>query len=178
MIARWRSLYGASPLHLLALAASLAISGAAVVRWFDAGSDTVNILVWFAGALVGHDLVLLPLYSALDRLAWRSRSRSRARAETGADADARAAAGAGAPGGNAAAAARAGIAYVRVPALLSGLLALVFFPLMLGLGDSTYHAASARHAHGYLWRWLAICGALFALSALAFALRRPAPGER
>jgi hypothetical protein len=67
---------------------------------------------------------------------------------------------------------------VRVPALLSGLLALVFFPLMLGLGDSTYHAASARHAHGYLSRWLAISGALFAISALAYAVRRPALGGR
>jgi hypothetical protein len=168
MIARWRRLYGSSPLHLLALAASFAIAGAAIVRWFDSGSDTVNVLVWFAGALLGHDLVLLPLYSALDRLAWRSRRR----------------AGAGPGAGERAetAPARAGIAHVRVPALLSGLLALVFFPLMLGLGDSTYHAASARHASGYLWRWLAISGALFALSALTYALRaralrRPAHGK-
>jgi hypothetical protein len=162
MIARWRRLYGASPLHLLALAASLAITAAAVVRWFDAGSDTINVLAWFAGALLGHDLVLLPLYSALDRLARRSGPR--------APTEPRERKRAPAP--------RAGIAHVRVPALLSGLLALVFFPLMLGLGDSTYHAASARHAHGYLWRWLAISGALFAISALAYAVRRPALGGR
>jgi hypothetical protein len=63
MTHRFRNLYGAGPLHLIALVASFAVIAAAVVRWFDSGSDVVNILVWFGVAVVGHDLVFLPLYS-------------------------------------------------------------------------------------------------------------------
>ena len=43
MSRRLRRVYGAGPLHLLALLASFAIAGAAVVRWLDAGPDAVNI---------------------------------------------------------------------------------------------------------------------------------------
>jgi hypothetical protein len=149
MRARFRQLYGASPLHLLALLASLALAGAAIVRWFDSGSDTLNILIWFGGAILGHDLVLLPLYSLLDRIARRGR---------------------GAPPLGAAEHGP-GWVYVRVPALLSGLLALVFFPAILKLGAGTYADASGLHRNGYLARWLVTCGALFALSGIAYAVR-------
>src|SRR5262249_57800376 len=76
---RFRRVYGASPLHLLALIASLAITAAAVVRWFDvAASDTARIVIWFAVAIIAHDLVLLPLYSALDRVGRGGRGGRRA----------------------------------------------------------------------------------------------------
>jgi hypothetical protein len=142
MSARFRSLYGAGPLHLLALLASLTLAGAAAVRWFDSGSDAFNILVWFGGAIVGHDLVLFPLYALLDRIA-----AGRARRTP------------------------PGWVYVRVPALLSGLLLLVFFPLILGLGSGTFHAASGQRPDVYLGRWLLTSGALFACSALVYAVR-------
>ena len=62
------------------------------------------------------------------------------------------------------------INYVRVPAALSGLLLLVWFPLILRL-QSPYHASTTLSADPYVWHWLAVTGALFLLSAVAFALR-------
>ena len=48
MLARFRLLYGAGPLHLLAFAATVLIAGAAAVGWFDnTASTTIRILVWF-----------------------------------------------------------------------------------------------------------------------------------
>lgn len=149
MRVRFREAYGASPLHLLALLASLLIAGTAAAGWFDnTASITERILIWFLGAIVGHDLVLVPLYSLLDRIAFGALAgRHGDKHEP-----------------------RAGWAYVRVPALLSGLLFLVFFPEILRLGDATFHTASGMHQDVYLVRYLFTCGALFALSGVVYAL--------
>lgn len=152
MPARFRQAYGASPLHLLALLASLLIAGTAAAGWFDnTASITERILIWFLGAAIGHDLILLPLYSLLDRLAFGAAS-TRTQAHV----------------------TRAGWAYVRVPALLSGLLLLVFFPEIFRLGDATFHTASGLHQDMFLFRYLLACAVLFVISALAYAnaLRR------
>jgi hypothetical protein len=151
MTRRFRDLYGAGPLHLLALLASLTVVGAAVVRWFDSGSDVINILIWFGVAIVGHDLVLLPLYTVLDRIATgptRRRVEPHAHAWTS--------------------------AYVRVPVLLSTLLFVVFFPLILRTGVSSYRDATGHAPHRYLEHWLIASAVLFAGSSLsyAFALAR------
>jgi molybdopterin adenylyltransferase len=153
LLARFRRHYGASPLHLLALLASLLITGAAMVRWFDAAaSDTLRIVLWFAGAIVAHDLVLLPLYSALDQIALGRR-------------DLRP------PGLPTTVRERSpGWVYIRVPAMLSGLILLVFAAEILRLGDGTFHLASGSHQDVYLSRYLVTCGALFALSGLVYAL--------
>ncbi len=149
MLARFRRLYGASPLHLLTLIASLLITAAAVTRWFDnTGPITVRIIVWFAGAIIGHDLILLPLYSLLDRLAFgRGPRRDAGRAPDRG----------------------AWRVYVRVPALLSGLIFVVFFPEILKLGNQVFDVASGLHQDVYLTRYLLTCGTLFALSGLAYA---------
>jgi hypothetical protein len=57
-----------------------------------------------------------------------------------------------------------------VPAALSGLLFLVWFPLILRL-QTPYHASTTLSADPYVWHWLAVTGALFLLSAVAFAVR-------
>jgi hypothetical protein len=144
-----RRAYGATPLHLLALVASFAIAGVAVAGWFSRSSDVVGVLGWFVAAIVAHDLVLLPLYSLLDRVAFGSGA---ARGAFGVPA---------AP-------------YVRVPTLLSGLLLLVYFPTIFELGDSTFRVASGMGTGGYVTRWLGVTGVLFAVAGLvyAFALRR------
>lgn len=144
---RW---YGAGPLHAIVLVISATVIATAVVRWFDAGADTIKILAWFGAAVIGHDLVFLPLYTLLDRLAtgrWRRRDADRDE-----------------PAWTS--------AYVRVPALLSALMFIVFLPLIAGLGRDSYHAASGHDPRGYLERWLIATAVLFALAAAAFVLRR------
>jgi hypothetical protein len=69
-----RSLYGAGVLHLLSTLAALALAAYAFTRIF-AGAQPANVVAWFAGALVAHDLIAFPLYTALDRLARRHRMR-------------------------------------------------------------------------------------------------------
>ena len=61
--------------------------------------------------------------------------------------------------------------YVRVPALVSGLLLLVFFPAISGKGEGAFHGVSGLDYDGYLARWLLITAALFALSGAAYLLR-------
>ena len=66
-IARLRARYGGGPAHLLATIASLAIAAAAVIGWTQRPRDLENVLIWFGAAIVLHDIVLLPIYSLLDR---------------------------------------------------------------------------------------------------------------
>ena len=140
---RW---YGANPLHLLAFAASFAVAGYAADRLVP--SRPLGVGIWFLGAVVGHDLVLMPLYSLAD---WSAATVLRHRA-------------ARLPGGV------AWINYLRVPAVLSGLLLLVWFPLILRL-RTHYQASTTLSAEPFLWHWLGVTGALFLLSAVAFAVR-------
>ncbi|MGW3513807.1 hypothetical protein [Streptomyces sp. NPDC000994] len=85
------------------------------------------------------------------------------------------------------------INYLRVPTFLSGVLLLVWFPLIFPLIfalSTPYPGATRLSMDVYLGRWLAITRVLFAASAVAFALRlrrlrraaraneeRPAPGH-
>ncbi|MFF0627952.1 hypothetical protein [Streptomyces sp. NPDC004296] len=57
-----------------------------------------------------------------------------------------------------------------MPAFLSGVLLLVWFPLIFRL-SGPYRGATGLSDDVFLGRWLAITGALFGVSALAFALR-------
>lgn len=60
--------YGASPVHLLAHLALLPIVAWALLTVLDFRAAS-NVVLWLVAAVVLHDLVLLPAYSALDRLA-------------------------------------------------------------------------------------------------------------
>jgi hypothetical protein len=62
-----RARYGGGPAHLLATVASVAIAAAAVVGWTQRPRDLENVLIWFGAAVVIHDVVLLPMYSLIDR---------------------------------------------------------------------------------------------------------------
>ena len=68
--------------------------------------------------------------------------------------------------------------HVRVPALGSGLLLLVYLPGVLGLGDGTYSAATGLTPEPLLRRWLAVSAVLFAASALLYTVRRLRHRER
>ncbi len=58
-----------------------------------------------------------------------------------------------------------------MPAAFSLLLLLVWFPLILGLSSDRYHRASGLSTAPYLWRWLAVTGVMFTISAVSYALR-------
>ncbi|MEU0598444.1 hypothetical protein ABZ484_09355 [Streptomyces sp. NPDC006393] len=132
-----------SPLQLVLLACSFALAGYAGVRLF--AGDWFGVALWFVGAALLHDLVLLPLYTAADRAALRAAGRAGRRPWVG---------------------------YVRVPAVLSGLLLLVWFPLIAGQVDRRrYRLATGLPPDGYLARWLLITAVLFGGSALVLLVR-------
>lgn len=122
--------YGASPFHLALMLFSFALTAYAGVRLLH--GDTLAVLVWFVGAAVVHDVLLLPLYSLAGR----------------------ALAGSG-----------RWVNHVRVPAFLSGLLALVWFPLIF-VPPRHYEAATGLPPGVFLGRWLLVTAVLFAVSAL------------
>lgn len=64
----FRKRYGASPLHLLLVLGSFALTGYAGIRLLS-GQEPWMVVLWFAGAALLHDLVLLPLYTLTDRAA-------------------------------------------------------------------------------------------------------------
>lgn len=146
---RW---YGANPLHLLVLLAAFTLAGYAVHAVAAAGQWR-GFAVWFGVAIVGHDLLLFPLYSLADWSVRRLLPR-RARPQPAR------------PGGLPPV-----INYLRVPAAFALLLLLVWFPLILGLSSARYHQASGLTTTPYLWRWLGVTGATFMVSAIAYALR-------
>jgi hypothetical protein len=63
------------------------------------------------------------------------------------------------------------INHLRVPALISGLLLLVFFPVISGEGGGAFHGVSGLDYEGYLDRWLLATAALFAASGLLYLVR-------
>ena len=69
------------------------------------------------------------------------------------------------------AAPRPAINHVRVPALISGLLLLVFLPVISGKGEPSFTRVSGLTYDGYLARWLLITAALFAVSGAAYLVR-------
>ena len=65
--------------------------------------------------------------------------------------------------------------HVRVPLLGAGLTLLMFLPGIIRQGEATHLAATGLDQAPYLGRWLGLVAALFALSALVYAVRvRPA----
>jgi uncharacterized membrane protein len=148
---RLRQVYGAGPLHLLAILAAFAVAGYALERALERTSNPDRILLWLGGSIVAHDLILFPLYAlagvllaaALLRRAPRSRLRV------------------------------AALNHVRVPALLSGLLLLVWYPLVAGPADRGFTRLTGLSKDVYFGRWLLLSAALFAGSAVVFALRLP-----
>ena len=116
-LTRFRTFYGAHPLHLLAVLASFALLGyiisvAGPATFWNPAVWWQSILVWFLGAALLHDLVLFPLYALGDRLHTAGVHTLRRRRGHHPDRPPHVSA----------------INYVRVPVLASGLMLLVFLP--------------------------------------------------
>lgn len=103
--------------------------------------DAFGVVLWFVGAALVHDLVFVPAYSLLDRAVQRAL---------------------GPWSGS--------VNFVRVPALLSGLLLLTWFPLITRQVER-YEPVSGLSPDAFLGNWLLITAALFAASALWFVVR-------
>jgi predicted membrane channel-forming protein YqfA (hemolysin III family) len=151
-----RRLGDEQPLHLLAIVVSFAIVAAGVAGWFQAGSDPIGIILWALGSAIAFEWILLPLAWLLDRVAL-GRSWSL---------------GFGGDGATAAVAERASAnrAYIRVPALLSALLLIVFAPLIFRADTPAFVAITGISPPDYFARWLLATAAMFAVSAVAYAL--------
>lgn len=144
-MSRWKAVYGATPWHLLGLLACFAVSGLAVAKVLE-GPSAVRIGLWFLGAALVHDLVLSPLYLLGDKaLVGATRARG---------------------------ASRGAVNWVRVPALLSALLLLMFWPLVLQHSEPAYRTATGLSQDPYLERYLLVVALLFGGSALVFAATR------
>jgi hypothetical protein len=155
MLARFRDFYGSRPLHLLLMVACIAVFGyiVATVRPVTLWNPHVwwqSIAVWFAAAVVAHDLLLFPVYALADRLLTIPAERRRRRRPESL-----------VPVLN----------YIRIPALGSGLTLLVFLPGIIEQGAAAYLAATGQTQEPFLGRWLLLTAAMFGTSALAYAIR-------
>jgi hypothetical protein len=164
MSARWRTtfreVYGSYPLHLMTMAAGFALLGYVVATFkpttlWNPHSWWQSIAVWFAAAVIAHDLVLFPIYALADRILWARAGRRPVR--------------------------RLPVSvrnYLRIPALGAGLTLLVFLPGIIGQGASTYLAATGQTQQPFLGRWLLLTAAMFMTSAIVYLLRLALDGRR
>ena len=150
MTARLRSLYGANPAHLLGHVAAFTAFAWALSQILG-GGYVVNYVAWFVGAAVLHDIVILPIYSLLDRV-----TRAEGRRAWGARF---------APTVN----------YVRAPAIISAILLLVYSPEILRYSARNYRDDTGHALPDILGSWLLITAGLFLVSALLYGLRRLRP---
>lgn len=159
-MAGFRRLYGSHPLHLGAHLVMFFVAGWAINQILG-GGNAINWLAWFIGAALLHDLVLLPIYSLLDRALERG---SRRRGGERPHADRRTS--------------RPTIVnYVRVPMAIAGILLLVYFPVILGYSSANFRNDTGHALTGSTRNWLLVSAGLFVCSGLVYlvrVIRRPA----
>jgi hypothetical protein len=129
----------------MVLLASFGLAGYASLQLFS--QMWMRVAVWFVGAAVGHDLVLLPVYGVADAGAawiWRRRGPSVPTAQW--------------------------INYVRAPTMLSGILFLIWLPEITGLNHRPFLRTSGLNPSRFLGDWLLVTGIAFLVSALLFAI--------
>jgi hypothetical protein len=69
---------------------------------------------------------------------------------------------------------RSAVNHVRFPAVVSGAMLLVYWPLIFVRADGNYVRATGHHVEGFATRWLLITAGLFLASALVYAARAAA----
>ncbi|MDQ6729454.1 MAG: hypothetical protein M3022_03910 [Actinomycetota bacterium] len=157
----FKRLYGSHPLHLGAHLVMFLVAGWAITQILG-GGNAINWLVWFIGAALLHDLVLLPIYSLLD-----SRLERSARFGRRGQSDPATRQASFTPVVN----------HFRVPAAIAGILLLVYFPVILGYSSTNYFHDTGHALTGYTRNWLLVSVGLFVCSGLVYlvrVIRRPA----
>lgn len=142
-----KEFYGEGPSHLVAAAIGLSIATYGLWRIIEV-LDPWQVLPWLLGAAIFHDAVLLPVYSAIGLVAYgiaRLGLVEQPRADL--------------------------FNHIRVPAVISGLLLAVWFPLILELNPSGYEGAVGQTTEAYMGRWLTLTAGLFAVSLVIYAGR-------
>lgn len=142
-----RLLYGEPWWHLAALLASFALCGYAMARL--ATGDWRGVLQWAVGAAIIHDLVAVPLYGSADWLLHRAVRAGRPRSPQRITV----------------------VNHLRVPAFVSLMLLLVYWPLISRDSAAQFRAATLLDPGVFRTRWLALTGIAFALSGLHLAFR-------
>ncbi|OBA83900.1 hypothetical protein A9W99_05715 [Mycobacterium sp. 1164966.3] len=146
--------YGSRPLHLLTMVVGFALFGYVLATFkpgtlWNSGSWWQSIIVWFAAAVIVHDLLLFPLYALADRIIGaRLRQLPPHRQPK-------------VPARN----------HIRIPALAAGLTLLIFLPGIVRQGAPTYLAATGETQQPFLGRWLLLTAFIFATSAVAYVIR-------
>ncbi|HET9256971.1 MAG TPA: hypothetical protein VFO16_17485 [Pseudonocardiaceae bacterium] len=139
--------------RLLALLGSFVVAGYAGARLLAGNPAAIG--GWFVGSAIAHDLLLFPLYAGCDAaLVWLLRHRP-------------------------AWAVLGGVRwlnYLRVPAAISGVLLLVWAPLILRL-PTVIQAASGLSAQPLLPHWLGVTAVLFAISIAVLTVRMAVLGR-
>ena len=144
----FRRRYGASPLHLSAHLVVFAIVAVAVDR-IVSGGDVKELLMWYLGFAIAHDLVFVPAYTGLDRLFRATIARLPRPLRTGPPV----------------------INHVRAPVVISALLLIIYFPLISRRDDGWYFDLSGHHLTHYGRNWLLITVVLFLGSGLVYVAR-------
>jgi hypothetical protein len=140
---RLRNFYGAGPVHLLATVLCLALAAGAVTIVADDPS-WLRMLVWFLAAVLLHDLVLFPFYTAADRVFGTVTRRPR-RVPL--------------------------VNHVRIPLLGAGLTFLLFLPGIIRQGEPAVRSASGLDQSPFLGRWLLLVAAMAGVSAIVYGVR-------
>jgi hypothetical protein len=156
---RFAAIYGSNPLHLLTMLSGFALMGYILATFgpatlWNPDSWWQSIGVWFAAAVVAHDLLFFPLYALADRaLSVGPRPARRLPKVLARN-------------------------YIRVPALGAGLTLLIFLPGIIEQGAPTYQAATGQTQQPFLGRWLLLAAAMFGTSAICYTIRLVAARRR
>jgi hypothetical protein len=149
-----RQMYGDKILHFIVLVAALALAGytVSVLGVKNLFNPTVwwqSIAVWFAVAVIGHDLLLFPLYALAERLLPTQRHplpeggqqarRNPRRVPV--------------------------VNYIRMPTMATVLTLLLFYPGIMRQGAYTYTAATGLTQEPFRDRWLLLVAGFYLTSA-------------
>jgi hypothetical protein len=113
------------------------------------GGDVKELLVWYLGFAIAHDLVFVPAYTGLDRVFRATVARLPPPGRTRLPV----------------------INHVRAPVVISAFLLIIYFPLIARRNDGWYFAVSGHHLTHYLRNWLLTTAVLFLASGLIYAAR-------
>jgi hypothetical protein len=148
LLGHFRRRYGGSPLHLAGHLVVFAIALFAIWRIASAQS-VVKLIALYIGFAIAHDLIFLPAYSGVDRVMRAALAKLPIGRSDSVPA----------------------VNHIRAPALISGLLLIIYAPMISGRDAHGYLFSSGHPVEGYLRNWLVISIGLFLGSALIYALR-------